>query len=405
MIIAGGDIMLVARRKNGELIIVKRELPTKMVQELRKELLYCPCCNQKVILKFGTVKIPHFSHIAHAECRAASESETQLHLEGKWQLYEWLKRQQLNPQLEYFLPTTHQRSDLFFEKDDRKYAIEFQCSVIPKEEVVLRTKKYLEAGISPIWILSHTFLKRKNGGEIHLSEFLWTFLTGSLEAPHLFFFSPETQLLTKLQNPYSFSSRVIFPLITSKSIGPILWTDLFKETKVQSSAYIKPWLKKKEHWKRCAHLSAGSHHTFFNSMYLSGLSPSTLPNEIGIPVQYGYLIETPPIQWQFWIWYDVLRKKETGSYFSLLELKKAVMNRVEKGDIKLRNLPFMLPQDVMRPVEEYFSLLAGLGVIQRLTQHKHQVLKKLSPSTILNEEEQKMFHETLKHVILKHIKT
>lgn len=83
-----------------------------------------------------------------------SESETEEHLNGKRDLYEWIKKQNgvTNAILEGWIPETKQRPDIMFEYNGKKYVIEYQCSPIATEYVE-RHDLYKASGIIDIWIL------------------------------------------------------------------------------------------------------------------------------------------------------------------------------------------------------------------------------------------------------------
>lgn len=83
-----------------------------------------------------------------------SESETEEHLNGKRDLFEWIRKQDgvTNAVLEGWIPETKQRPDIIFEYDGKKYVIEYQCSPIATEYVE-RHELYKTSGINDIWIL------------------------------------------------------------------------------------------------------------------------------------------------------------------------------------------------------------------------------------------------------------
>lgn len=82
-----------------------------------------------------------------------SESETEEHLNGKRDLFEWIKKQNgvVNAVLEGWIPDTKQRPDIMFEYNGQKYVIEYQCSPIATEYVE-RHELYKASGIIDIWI-------------------------------------------------------------------------------------------------------------------------------------------------------------------------------------------------------------------------------------------------------------
>jgi competence CoiA-like predicted nuclease len=81
------------------------------------------------------------------------EPETEEHLNGKRDLYEWIKKQHgvTNAVLEGWIPQTKQRPDIVFEYNGYKCVIEYQCSPIASEYIE-RHELYKAAGINDIWI-------------------------------------------------------------------------------------------------------------------------------------------------------------------------------------------------------------------------------------------------------------
>lgn len=91
------------------------------------------------------------------------ESETEEHLNGKRDLFEWIKKQHgvSNAVLEGWIPETKQRPDIMFEYNNKKYVLEFQCSPIATEYVE-RHELYKASGIIDIWICgTEKYLKIK----------------------------------------------------------------------------------------------------------------------------------------------------------------------------------------------------------------------------------------------------
>lgn len=95
-----------------------------------------------------------------------SEAETEEHLNGKRDLFEWIKKQNgvTNAVLEGWIPETKQRPDIMFEYEDKKYVIEYQCSPIASQYIE-RHELYQAVGINDIWICGTEkyFQKYHNG--------------------------------------------------------------------------------------------------------------------------------------------------------------------------------------------------------------------------------------------------
>lgn len=120
----------------------------------KKKILLCPVCDKPYEYCHGEVKTPYFRHMDKEECEDKySESETEEHLNGKRDLYEWIKKQigVTNAVLEGWIPETKQRPDIMFDYNNKKYVIEYQCSPIATEYIE-RHELYQAAGFTDIWI-------------------------------------------------------------------------------------------------------------------------------------------------------------------------------------------------------------------------------------------------------------
>lgn len=125
----------------------------------------CPGCQQPVLLRHGKHRIPHFAHKKHALC-GFSEGETLEHLQGKKQIYQWLKINKWCPQLEVYLPQIEQRPDILLKRKSQRIAIEFQCSPLSLERMLERNTGYQQAGITVWWILGAPYFRRLGNQKI-----------------------------------------------------------------------------------------------------------------------------------------------------------------------------------------------------------------------------------------------
>ena len=120
-----------------------------------KNILICPACNKPYEYCHGVVKTPYFRHKDKQECiDLYSETETQEHLRGKMDIYNWLIQQEpiTDVELEGWLPLTKQRPDIMFKCNGEQYVIEYQCTPI-STEYHERHELYQASGIKDVWIL------------------------------------------------------------------------------------------------------------------------------------------------------------------------------------------------------------------------------------------------------------
>ena len=119
-----------------------------------KKILLCPVCGKPYEYCHGKVVQPYFRHKDKAQCEDKySEPETEEHLQGKRDLYEWIKRQDnvTDVILEGWIPETKQRPDIMFKYKGEQCVLEFQCSPI-STEYYERHELYQAAGINDYWI-------------------------------------------------------------------------------------------------------------------------------------------------------------------------------------------------------------------------------------------------------------
>ena len=71
--------MLTAKGIDGKLYTLPEKLSAEMISLIKRARpYYCPCCDTELVLKAGSIKIPHFAHKSNASCDASSEPESHL---------------------------------------------------------------------------------------------------------------------------------------------------------------------------------------------------------------------------------------------------------------------------------------------------------------------------------------
>ena len=139
-----------------------------------KKILLCPVCGKPYEYCHGKVKTPYFRHMDKTECEDKySESETEEHLSGKRDLFEWIKKQKgvTNAVLEGWIPETKQRPDIMFEYEGKTCVIEYQCSPIATEYVE-RHDLYKASGIIDIWIAGYEKYFKPNSRHKFLENYI-----------------------------------------------------------------------------------------------------------------------------------------------------------------------------------------------------------------------------------------
>ncbi|MFF2455803.1 competence protein CoiA [Peribacillus simplex] len=371
--------MLTAMKKDGTWVTLPEKIPANVIDEWRKSAdYYCPCCKMKMTIKAGKVRIPHFAHKNSSSCRASSEPESAYHLLGKRKLFQWFLSHGYQVVLEAYLPEIKKRADILVVIGGNRYAIEFQCSVIPEVEFIERTKAYQSIGIKPIWILAAKRLKRKSLYEFSLSRFHWLFVTGSFHHPFLWMYCPETDHLSVLKNLTPFTPRTVFAELTTASLRFLPPSRALPQNCFRFP-FLPAWRYKRNSWSLHRVKTARRSDPFFEGLYLHHISPATLPIEVGVPVRGMLLIETASIEWQAWLYMDVFHEKRTGEKISMAVIIHNFRKRSTKGGIRFRPLPLLHEKPIEYPVGQYIMLLMKFGYLSKLKEGVFKVEREITP--------------------------
>ncbi|KOS60666.1 hypothetical protein FJQ98_04465 [Lysinibacillus agricola] len=276
------------------------------LQRYRRQMkFYCPQCLQPVQLKIGQYNIPHFAHIADNSCvQLFAEGESQLHLQGKLQLFEWLRKLGHTVKLEPYLPELSQRPDMLVTKKQKQIAIEFQCSSISHEKWLLRTSGYAKNSIQPLWLFQ-TPQKQSNQGiqKIFISPIMQKVITTSTRGvSYLVTYDAKTSRFIYWTNllhvhGHTFIGKVQevpihkqhFPFYEPKSITkeefPLYW-QLYKK------------LCKQFVYQRLLHSKKGVQDSFLRSSYELRFALTAMPDYVGVPVKDAEAIQMFSVEWQ-----------------------------------------------------------------------------------------------------------
>lgn len=137
--------MLTSIRKSDKVKIIAREA------EKNQSPFLCPVCNDMTILKKGRIKIHHFAHKPPFNCQFGV-GEKEIHRKAKEEIYFELKKSKQITfcELEFDLKTV--RSDIYFELNNIKIALEIQVSSLTVNEIINRTVKYYNLGVYVLWL-------------------------------------------------------------------------------------------------------------------------------------------------------------------------------------------------------------------------------------------------------------
>lgn len=380
--------MLTAQTKDGKKFCLAYRYKKETLIDLRnKEQFFCPVCGEKVLLKLGDSKVYHFAHQKGGKCRELYENESACHLQGKLQLFQWLKDQGISAVLEYYDDRIGQRPDILFLYNNRKYALEYQCSSIPENLFQKRTENYLLHGYTPFWIFGTNDLG-KSLYYSSITNFQYLFLQKS--KTNQFFipiYSPHNKIFLLLTSIYPYSVKNALVKRSSLSIEKVSLSSLL-EPNASLVLNASQWkLAMEKFLSNCLNYPDVRRRRLLTKIYEHRLNLFLLPPEIGLPVPRGIFIQTPPLFWQLYYYLDILWGKCPGEWISLRDLEQSFLYRVKTREIQIRRLPLTKEIKPFMAVIDYTRLLAKLGVLKPKTDKMFQLQRILKIPQTSSEKE------------------
>lgn len=341
--------------------------------DIRKQPFFCPVCKEPLTVKAGKIRIPHFSHKKDSNClSASSERESIQHLNGKLQLLEFFQKHHVPVKLEYYLPKIQQRPDLLIKYNNRLFAIEYQCSSIPKSILHARTKGYIQEGIAPIWIVGGLPYRKKRHYFYYLSDMHWSVAQFKGQSGlSLISYCSSRKKFYSLTNIIPFSKNKIIGALHDTTLMnakmPLSFTNKRQPT-------LDGWEKEKQNYlHQLVYYNQNLHHRFLAMIYHAGMNPYLLPSIVGIPVKGMEVFANHPIEWQFYLYLDSLKQLNKGEKISIKYLTQKIRHRIKYHFIRRRGYLFQNPADDRLPIEHYLKLLTALGYLTKLNDDLYQM--------------------------------
>ncbi|HLR61642.1 MAG TPA: competence protein CoiA family protein [Lentibacillus sp.] len=353
--------MLQAKTEYGN-IITLASFTQKEISSLKEHTqFFCPACQEPVIAKAGSKMIPHFAHTSKSNCPVREGGEGPYHEKGKLLLYQWLKYQQLDAQLEAYLPTISQRSDILIKLKNKTVAIEYQCARIPSAEIIKRNKGYQREGIVPIWILGANQFNRRKRNEIGIDQFQLHFIHQfSSDFPlTLYFFCPNTLRFISFQDLYFPVMQRAMGKITIRKLNDMVFTDLFNASSFTRQDLFQSWKQEKRSFRiRPSRRMFGRELMWNQWLYANAAHRETLPSIIYLPVSAQFRMKTQPWDWQSRLCLEIIHPIAAGGTFSLQRCMHMLRHHVR------HSASFPLINSNANPVYQYLQLLEQLRIIR-----------------------------------------
>ncbi|WEG11916.1 competence protein CoiA family protein [Pullulanibacillus sp. KACC 23026] len=306
--------MLVALWKDGTPFSLAEPHEYSWLLKQREEQTFlCPICHSPLLMKLGMKKCYHFAHKRESDCLSHSEPETPAHIQGKKDLYEWLKKQELSPKLEWYFPEINQRADVGLTCFPQSLAFEFQCSTIPIEKLLERDKGYRNRDMQPIWIWHKKRLRQLSTHTFQLTPLEWSTLRFPFIHPpltlrqqqkgFLIFYEPSSQYVTFLYHLIPLNSRRVMAEKVTRPLGSLSLQDLLKPFLLpKQHSLLANWMMVKKKW-RVGYVAYSQVFEYELQRVASNKAVvwKAFPGVVGLPTGDFACIETPCYQWQGWI--------------------------------------------------------------------------------------------------------
>lgn len=282
-----------------------------------------------------------------------------------------MKSQHVRPILESYEKEIQLRPDILFVYKQRKYVIEFQCSPVNDKDFNKRTRKYLENGYIPIWILGAKQLQRLSARVFSISHFQRLFLTEpSNKRWILRSYCPEVMQFITLQSVTSLTAR---RMLVTLSLSPLhkttIATFLLKPNVLFGDIpkIIDEWWGRMKSYKINYPLQKAPYkNALLQTLYALQIPPSLLPSEVGLPVPSAVIFSTSPFVWQAFLFIDLLFGKKQGSIIYLRDALERVKKRIKDKHVCAVKGHFFKRSTEYDAIREYFQLLVSLDFLVQL---------------------------------------
>jgi len=366
-----------------------------------KETFLCPSCQDEVYLKVGMKKTPHFAH-KHV-CHAVTEGETEEHLKGKKILFSWLYSQLRQVEMEKYIPEISARPDVFAVWKNKKIAIEFQCSIIPSNDINRRTDNYQRIGIETVWIVHQKHLRTLKNNTIKMNEFLQSFIQLKNKNLYLFSLNPSFNEFSIHTHILPISKKLsLFASYHQPLLNKCFFHTLFRKKPFPTQLFDQ-WVQLTQSWLFRLPLQPFARKIpLLNILYHQFLHPLQLPPIVGLPLPLMYLIENPPLDWQARIWLSLLKSKGVGDSIEKSLIRKWFYQQIYDQSIKQRDIRNITMENVYERIREYFELLVELGYLVENKEYYivNKPLNHLKTNVEMNIKHREHFFKTMKGKII-----
>jgi competence CoiA-like predicted nuclease len=374
----GDKGMLIALDKKNHQVnlydFIKSENPSTLK---RNGPYFCPTCKSPVILKNGTIKRPHFSHIHLSDCKGRY-SESSEHYDGKYDLYRFFKNLGFDVEIEKYLSQIDQRPDIVVQHQMKKLCIEYQCASIPLSLLIKRTEAYQSLSLQVFWILGMKMFKQNSKNTYSLNSIS---VYCMLKENHysIIYYSPIVSSFIIISSLISFSTKQYIGKKTIIPFNQCRFSNLVSQSKICKEEFVNSWCHLKKRYRLSQHLNyKGNFYQLKEMMYL--LKMDYFPSEIGVPLKCNCLIHEHCV-----LYLKFIHQEQIGQVILVDDIKYYLILQVTKKNWKtnlFQRNEFIILENC---VENYIDYLVQYGIVKRLKNGKiMKIAYSSNPSSLLS---------------------
>lgn len=307
--------MLVAINRNNETVYAHQAIIT---EEYR-----CPYCKEKLLLKKGLKKIPHFAHVSQTK-RRCMKNETEKHYYVKFFIAQRLKQYHFNVEIEPYFSEIMQYPDILV---NAKVAIEVQFSRISIKEVKSRSRGLEQIGVAVIWIIEQV---QYHKGYLYLNTFQAYFINPIDRT--LYSWEHEKQLIVKYVNIQHIGGRKFIAHRRMIQISELL---SFNEQKNESYCYKLSNRHISRYIFNCRKKRSVLEPSL-SAMYQLQITDDEVCRDTGYIFSYQIFIENHPVQWQLKLKLLLKHNLPKQYLMSYLKFRQFYLQDINKEEITLK---------------------------------------------------------------------
>ncbi len=362
--------MFVGYDREGKTInVAEKKWSRQRLLKLREETDFiCPTCNCELELRIGTIISAHFAHKKFTKCPTIKGSlESDYHMKGKLDLYHWFQRQEgiSSVKLESYLQETKQRPDLLIEYNQKRIAVEYQCSTIDARILKKRSSLYDQVGVHYLWILGAKSLNRIGAMSFNLSPFQWKFtIYKESTPPYMYSYCSETKSMIVIHNMIPFSSRYVIAELKQYPLQTASLQQVLTPPYCNKRILFREWFQKVRKFRLSPQLfNTKQISKFHQYLYQTKHLPlSYLPTYAFLPLAENYLFDSPAYVWQGWIFIFIDRMPLNVS-FKFQEVWDDFSMKVKDGVVSIRSTINKNDVSYTSAIYSYLMKLSELSVI------------------------------------------